>query len=284
MVSGGKFLPVKSDVLFRLFFADERNGDCLIDFLKSVLRLPEDDYDEIEIADPNLLPEYPGDKLGVIDVKLRTRSRKTIHIEIQLSIIPQMRERIMFYSAKLVTEQIGGGEPYSVIKRVISILITDERLIPDSQKYHHRFTLYDPAAGVELSDLLEINTLELEKLPEGADGTALYDWARFIAAESKEELAMIENPQVKKAVVKYLELTADERARDLYERREKERRDIMSREMWARLEGKQEGMREGKREEKWDVAKNALQMNFPVDDIAKLTGLTLEEIASLRSQ
>jgi len=37
-----EFLPVKSDVIFRLFFADERNVESLIGFLKSVLRLPED--------------------------------------------------------------------------------------------------------------------------------------------------------------------------------------------------------------------------------------------------
>ena len=65
-----KFLPVKSDIIFRLFFADERNEEFLIGFLKSVLKLPEDDYNEIEIADPHLLREFDGDKLGIIDVKL----------------------------------------------------------------------------------------------------------------------------------------------------------------------------------------------------------------------
>jgi hypothetical protein len=44
------FLPVKYDVIFRLFFADERNEEELIGFLKSVLRLPEDEYESIEIA------------------------------------------------------------------------------------------------------------------------------------------------------------------------------------------------------------------------------------------
>jgi hypothetical protein len=47
-----KILPVKSDVIFRLFFADERNEDYLVSFLKSVLRLPDDDYGEITITDP----------------------------------------------------------------------------------------------------------------------------------------------------------------------------------------------------------------------------------------
>ena len=55
-----EFLPVKSDVVFRLFFADERSIESLISFLKSVLRLPEDDYNEIEIADPIFCANMTG--------------------------------------------------------------------------------------------------------------------------------------------------------------------------------------------------------------------------------
>ena len=47
------------------------------------------------------------------------------------------------------------------------------------------------------------------------------------------------NPQVKKAVVTLQKLSADEQARDMYERREKALRDIDSRERWARKEGEQ---------------------------------------------
>ena len=181
-MSSRSFLPVKSDVLFRLFFADERNKEFLIDFLKAVLKLPEDDYHEVSIADPNLLRDYPGDKLGIIDVKLYTASRKVVHIEIQLVVTPETRERMVYYVAKLITEQMGCGDDYDAIRRVISIVILDEELIPDSVKYHHRFTLFDPEGkaplGVELTDVIEINTLELRKLPKGADGTALWDWAR----------------------------------------------------------------------------------------------------------
>jgi len=109
------------------------------------------------------------------------------------------------------------------------------------------------------------------KLPKGADGTTLYDWASFIAAESKEELDMIaeRNPEVKKAVVKLLELSADEQVRDLYERREKERRDIASLVGGAR------------REERFDIARKMLVMNVQLDIIVKATGLTSEEIKDL---
>ena len=261
-------LPVKSDVIFRLFFADERNADFLIDFLKSVLRLPDDDYNEMEIADPNLLREFAGDKLGIIDIKLRTRSKKTVHIEIQLSITSEMRERIIFYDSKLITEQIGSGDNYDVIKQVISIVITDEDLISASPKYHHHFTFYDKEANIEFSDLIEINTLELNKLPHNSDGTVLYDWMSFIAAETEEELNMVadRNPQVGKAVVKLRELSADERARNLYERREMARRD--------------ENMRI--RSVKLLIAKNLLAVGDSVEKIVQVTGLSQDDVEGLR--
>jgi predicted transposase/invertase (TIGR01784 family) len=267
------FLPVKSDVIFRLFYADERNQEFLISLLKSILRLPEDDYNEIVIADPHLLREFEGDKLAIIDVKLYTKSRKVIHIEIQLQVTPdELQKRIILYEAKLITEQIGSGDDYDVIKKVISIVITDENLIPASPKYHHRFTFYDAEAGVEFSDILEIHTLELRKLPKGTDGTELYDWAKFIAAETEEELTMIaeRNPQIGKAVVKLRELSADERARDLYERREKARRDMAAREKWAA------------KQRDFEIARNAWQMNMSIGDIVKLTGLTSDEVENLR--
>jgi len=266
-----KFLPVKSDIIFRLFYADERNEEFLISLLKSMLRLPEDDYSEIEIADPHLLREFEGDKLAIIDVKLYTKTRKVIHIEIQLKVTPELKNRIILYESKLITEQIGSGDDYALIKKVISIIITDEPLIPISPRYHHRFTFYDSEAGVEFSDLIELHTLELNKLPEDADGTKLYDWAKFIAAESEEELDKVaeRNQEVSKAVVKFRELTADERTRDMYERREKARKDQA---MWKRHERKQT---------QFEIARNMIADSEPVDKIMKYTYLTLEEIEGL---
>ena len=267
------FLPIKSDVIFRLFYADERNEEFLVSLLKSILRLPEDDYDRIDIADPHLLREFDGDKLAIIDVKLYTKTRKVIHIEIQLKVTPeQLQKRIVLYDAKLITEQVGSGDDYDSIKKVISIIITDENLLPGNDRYHHRFTLYDPEAGVEFSDILEINTLELRKLPEIDDGTDLYDWAKFIAAETEEELTMVaeKNPVVSKAVVRLRELSADERARDLFERREKARRDQVMREKWML------------KQQQTEFAKKLLSRNRPIEEIIEDTGLTRNEIETLR--
>ena len=258
-------------MIFRLFYADERNEEFLISLLKSILRLPEGDYDRIDIADPHLLREFDGDKLAIIDVKLYTKTRKIIHIEIQLKVTPeQLQKRVVLYDAKLITEQVGSGDDYDSIQKVISIIITDENLLPGNDRYHHRFTLYDPEAKVEFSDILEINTLELRKLPEADDGTDLYDWAKFIAAETEEELTMVaeKNPVVSKAVVRLRELSTDERARDLFERWEKARRDQA---MWLKWELKQQQL---------ETARKLLDLKMPLEQISTVTGLALEEIES----
>ena len=57
-----KILPITSDIIFKMFFGDKRNVDILTEFLKAVLRIPVEDYDEVIIVDPHLLQEYPKDK------------------------------------------------------------------------------------------------------------------------------------------------------------------------------------------------------------------------------
>jgi len=267
------FLSPKSDIIFKLLFGDERSNEILTDFLKSVLRLPAEDYEEVFIVDPHLKPERDGDKLGILDVRVRTKTKKTIDIEIQLLPSPELRERVVFYSARMVTEQIGSGEPYSKIKRVISIIITDYVLIPESEKYHNRYTLYDPETKTEFTDIIEVNTLELVKLPENEDGTELWAWMKFLSARSKEELNMVANrsPQVGRAVTRLMELSNDERTRLLYESRQKMEWDNRAREQGAIKTREAE------------IARKLLSRGRSIEEIIEDTGLTREEIEGLRN-
>jgi len=264
-----KFLSPKSDLIFKLLFGDARSNEILTAFLKAVLRLPEDDYDEVTIVNPFLLQEYDGDKLGILDVKIKTKSKKIIDIEIQVKPTTEMKERVLFYSSKMITEQVGSGGKFQKIKRVISIIITDYALITESGKYHHRFTLYDYENDVEFTDIIEVNTLELTKIPQAEDGTELWNWLKFLSAEREEDLNMIaeKSPQVKKAVVRLMELSKDEKTRMLYESRQKLEWDYQARER-AKIA---------------TIAKNLLVMNIPIDSIATATGLTYEEIEDLQN-
>jgi predicted transposase/invertase (TIGR01784 family) len=185
-----------------------------------------------------------------------------------------MRNRLVFYDSSLIAGQIDTGNEFKTLKRVISILITDYVLIPESPLYHHRFTLYDPRAAVEFTDLLEIRTLELPKLPEIPD-VYLWSWLRFFKAETKEELDMVAktSPAIQKATAKVLKLSKDERARLLHEYEVRARMYEFS-----RLNDAEEKGRTG---ERIAFARNLLKRNRPISEIAEDTGLSVDEIRKL---
>jgi predicted transposase/invertase (TIGR01784 family) len=271
-------LPPKSNTIFQLLLGDPRNIALLADFLKSVLEIPEDEYRDIVIVNPNLPREYPDKKLGIVDLQVKTSSGQIVHIEIQCDPVAAMRDRLVFYDSSMIAGQIHPGEEFKSLNRVVSILITDYVLISKSPPYHHRFTLYDPDASVEFTDLLEIRTLELPKLPETAD-VYLWHWLKFFCAETLEELEMVAkaSPAIKKAAARVLKLSKDERARLLYEYEMKARDYELGRLHYAMEEGLEKGREEGM----ITVARNLLKMKMPLAKIAAATGLSPGEIKNL---
>ena len=186
-----------------------------------------------------------------------------------------MRERIVLYTSKMIAAQIDSGDDYDVIKQVISIVITGEILIPEHNEYHDTFTYYSSKTKTQFTDLTEIHTLELPKLPKESDGSDLYDWLEFINADSEEELSVIaqKSPQMKAPVDKLLEINQSVEARMLFEAREKQRRDNMAKERRARQEGEREGIIK--------AARKMLSKKMSIDDIMDVTELPREEIEAL---
>jgi predicted transposase/invertase (TIGR01784 family) len=103
---------------------------------------------------------------------------------------------------------------------------------------------------------------------------------KFLNARKEEELTMLaeKNPLIGKAVSRLVELSQDERTRLLAESREKMRRDIAAREQGAANKGRMEGRVEAQ----LAIARNLLKIGLPVEKITEATGLSLEEIQSLR--
>ena len=244
MAENRELLSVKLDFVFKLIFGDQKNIDILAGFLKSVLDIPKEEYERITVVDPHVKADFLGDKYGILDVKIHTKNEQVIHTEIQVAPIPDMDRRSLYYQSKMITEQLGIGQKYSLIKKVVSIIITDYALaqLPESGRYHHQFR-YRTVDSIELTDLTEINTLELAKLPSETDRTELWNWLKFMATKNEEELNMLatKNPELKKAVGILKELSADERTRMLAEEREKAWRDEVSRLDGARKEGEERG-------------------------------------------
>ena len=156
-----------------MLFGNERNKSMLIDLLKSFVELPDEEY-ELTFLDTHLKPDAEGDKLGIVDIKVKTKRGKVIDIEIQINPVGHIGQRLSFYKSKLIVEQIGEGQHYNVIQKVICICITDYELFPGVPEHLNEFRFYNRKNGLCFEDIPEeLYTLELPKVPAGNDGTSL---------------------------------------------------------------------------------------------------------------
>ena len=53
-----KLLSKTNDLIFKSIFGDYKNKSILIDFLQSILDLPKEEYDKIELLDPLIRSAY----------------------------------------------------------------------------------------------------------------------------------------------------------------------------------------------------------------------------------
>jgi predicted transposase/invertase (TIGR01784 family) len=166
-------LPPTNDWIFKLLFGDERHKDNTIALLKSFLDLPGGEFD-ISFMDTALKPETDEDKTGIVDIKLKTKTGELIDVEIQVNPFPDLGKRISFYKSKLIVEQIGEGERYDVIQRVICVCILDYPFFRTANEYLNRFRYYNPENGLCFEGIPEeIYMIELSKVPVESDGKAV---------------------------------------------------------------------------------------------------------------
>jgi predicted transposase/invertase (TIGR01784 family) len=87
--------------------------------------------------------EYPEDKLGILDIRIYTSTKKVIDVETPARGQPSIWKRLLFYSANLLVEQVKKGEQYHRINQAVTIYIADHILIKEGESYHNRFRLHD---------------------------------------------------------------------------------------------------------------------------------------------
>jgi len=224
-------LPPTSDFVFKLLFGDERNKSALIGLLRALVDLPQEEC-ELTFLDTHLKREFEGDKLGILDVRVRTTSGQIINVEIQVEPQDYIAKRISYYKAKMIAGQLGEGDGYEQIQRVVCVCITSKPLFPGVREYLNRFRFCNLTNGLCFEGIPEeIYTVELSKVPSENDGTGWWEWVRFLLARTEEEVEMVAqaNPEIRKAADALYVLSADPNVRTEYERHEMAARDEISR-------------------------------------------------------
>lgn len=205
-----------------------------------------------------------------------------IDIEIQLSILNVWADRALFYLAKMYTEQINSGEDYTAFKKCVSISILDFELFKDSPEFYSCFHIREDSRHTIYTDKMEFHVLELPKLPKELkeDSSDIELWGKFINAERKEEFDMLaeKNTYIDSAYQHLQVISQDKEKHMEYEAREKAVRDYNQ----GILEAKQRGEAQGEARATERIAKTLLLSGASIDLIIQSTGLSKEQVQSLK--
>jgi predicted transposase/invertase (TIGR01784 family) len=272
-----KMISPLSDYVFSEIFGNQKNIDITRNFLKTLLDIPEDEYDKLTVVSPKLRKVFKTEKLGVVDMRLNTKSGKIIHIELQVEKRSNMRNRILYYASRLIGDQLKLGDDYKKLHQSITIVICDHNLLEEEDSYINIYELRNEE-NRSFTKLLSIIILELPKLPETVDRT-VWPWLKFFKCTEKEEFEMLalKFPELKKPVSCAKKMSLWEEWKYIRFHRNLQKVDERMLLEQIKIDGRAEGMAENKLE----VAKKALAKGLSVEIIHDITGLDVETIKSL---
>ncbi|MGG1616074.1 Rpn family recombination-promoting nuclease/putative transposase [Paenibacillus sp. NRS-1775] len=207
-------------------------------------------------------------------MRAKTTEGEIINVEMQLFNKYDTEKRTLFYWSKQYSGQLQEGQPYSSLKRCVTINILNYSFLPN-ELYHNVFHLREDRTGISLIDDIEVHFLELPKLNEQAvsmEEGGLVNWLLFLKGtdQSKWEVLTMKEPVLKKAMDTLEFLSQNEEARRQYEARQKYLHDEASMIEGATIKGiaagkkigQEIGQKEGKKERrKWPEIFSLLVLN-----------------------
>ncbi len=249
-------LDPKMDFIFKRIFGSENDTDILIKFLNAILEkesyiTPYDPIISVKIKNSEITKKSLEDKYSILDILATTSKGETINIEIQRKDETDMLRRMVFYSSKLISEQLESGNDYSKVNRVVSIAILNfNTKFIKNERFHNVFRLKNIATNEEVTDLQEFHFIELKKLKKCDEDDILQLFLQFLkdpnskVVEDKSE----EIVELSKARQKLKMLSRDKKTRQEYNDREKSLIEKTSLLSIAKQDGLEQGVEIGKKE------------------------------------
>ena len=289
-----KYLNPKADLTFKHVFGE--HPDLVMSLLNALLPLaPGEEITDIEYLPSEMVPENPLRKNSIVDVRCKDKSGRQFIVEMQMIWSPEFKQRVLFNASKAYVRQIESGENYHLLQPVYSLNLVNDIFESELEGYYHHYRLVHVENSNKVIDGLQLIFVELPKFqPHNYSEKKMQVlWLRYLTeidentVEVPEEL--LANPEVKKAV-KAVEESAFTPAQLLgYEKFW----DIISvektlyysaeqRGLQKGLEkGLEKGLQRGMEKEKRQIAQNMKSFGLASDTIAKMTGLSLDEIDRL---
>jgi predicted transposase/invertase (TIGR01784 family) len=259
----------------------------------------------VEYLPHELVPEIPVLKYSIVDVRCTDQNERQFIVEMQMLWTDAFKSRVLFNASKAYVQQLGKGKVYESLQPVYSLNLVNETFEPTITDFYHHYKIVHQQHPDKFLKGLELVFVELPKFKAKniSERKMQLLWLRFMTEieDSSEYIPeeLLQNPIIKEAVDylqesgftkeelatynKYWDDVSSEmtlmnaaKAEGLAEGREEGIKE-------GREEGIKEGIEEGKKITMLEIAKKAIENGLTNDFIKQFTGLTDNEIDSLRN-
>ena len=268
----------------------------------------------VEILESEGNQLYEDDKFNRVDVKARNSKGEIIIVEVQNTREIYYLERILYGVAKAITEHIALGDSYREVKKVYSISIIYFDLGKGKDYLYHGQNTF---TGVHTNDTLEVTTRQrnaiLRKMPSeifpeyylirvnefnSVAKTPLEEWIKYLKTGEISQTDTAPGLPEAREKLRYFNMSPSERhAYDEHINAIMIQNDVLSNarlegleqgKAEGRAEGRAEGKAEGRAEGRTEGMASMVRMmrgrGVSAEEIARLTGLAVEEIERLGNQ
>ncbi len=292
-VMSGKYLDPKADLTFKLVFGE--HPDLVMSLLNALLPLDDDgQITSVEYMTPEMVPENPGKKDSVVDVRCIDEKGRQFIVEMQLYWNEFFQQRVLLNASKAVVRQLKKGEDYNLIQPVYCLnLVNDVGFESGPDEFYHDYAIVNVEHSDRIIEGLRFVFVELPKFFAKQSGKAERKpktiaekkmavlWLRFlteISGNTEDAPAeLLENELTSKALSIVEKSAMSEAQLYAYEKFwmsiTDEKGFLEARYNKGRAEGKEEANRENARKMK--------ELGMAAEIISQVTGLPEEEIKDL---
>jgi predicted transposase/invertase (TIGR01784 family) len=253
------------------------------------------------LKNPYNVSDYAEGKLSILDIKAEGEDGRLFDVEMQIRGSKYYGKRALFYWAGRHSAKIFGSQldyvleenqendnnievGYSDLKKCVIISLMDFNFFDDT-KYHRFYTLKDGETHEQHKDLdyLDLYFIELKKYKGKLQNlnTTLERWITFLNNAHKydnktlpKELAEIK--EIRKASQKLDAMYLDEKEKGYYDAQQK---------FWLDQNAFiKETVEKAELNRNIEIAKNAILEGSKNEFIAKITGLTTEQVEQLSNE
>ena len=299
-----KYLNPKADPTFKLVFGE--HPDLVMSLLNALLPLPADaPIVSVEYLTPEMVPENPGKKNSVVDVRCKDQHGRQFIVEMQLYWNSSFQQRVILNASKAVIKQLNKREDYRLIQPVYCLNLVNEvgfKSGPD--EFYHDYAIVNVAHSDRIIEGLRFVFVELPKFKPRTvmEKKMAVLWLRFLTEISEETTEapaeLLANEAIRKALgiveksaMSEAQLNAYERFWDAVINEEVHYQDGYNKGIEHGIQqgieqgiqqgieqGIQQGIEQGQRHKALESARLMKQKGYRIDDIAEITGLSGEEI------